>query len=28
LKISNTCFPKRADKTWNFKTNKVDPSVF
>lgn len=28
LKISNTCFPKRADKTWNYKMNKADPSVF
>lgn len=27
-KISNTCFLKRADKTWSSRTNKVDPNVF
>ena len=28
LKISNTCFLKKADKTWSSKTNKAGPSVF
>jgi len=25
LKTSNICFPKNPDKTWSFKTSKVDP---
>ena len=27
LKISNTCFQKRVDKTWSYRTNKVDQNV-